>query len=170
MVNTNKALKDPTGQLFDQLEDVRAGMLGIQGSDQHMQPMSQFVDREAEMLRFITARDTDLVTAIGVGATAHFTITSTSQDFHACMSGPITQSQNREKLKELWGPMVGAWFEGGPEDPQVVLLEMPLQQAAIWASTNNSLRFGYEMIKASVSDEAKPDVGEHVIVDFRTAA
>jgi|AntRauMFilla1563_2_1112583.scaffolds.fasta_scaffold02998_2 general stress protein 26 len=170
MANVKRLHEDATGQLFAQLDDVRAGMLGVEGSAQHMQPMTHFADAETQTLWFITGRSTDLVAAIGAGRTAHFTITSTDQDYHACMSGPIRQSQDRARLDDLWSPMAGAWFDGGPDDPEVVLLEMPLRQAAIWASRGNVLRVGFEMAKAAIRSQDRPDVGDHVVVDFHATA
>jgi general stress protein 26 len=170
MANVQRLHDDATGQLFAQLDDVRAGMLGVMESAQHMQPMTHFADVETHTLWFITGRSSDLVAAIGEGRTAHFTITATDQDYHACMSGPIRQSKNRAKLDDLWSPLAGAWFDGGPDDPEVVLLEMPLQQAAIWASRGNALRVGFELAKAAISSQDRPDIGDHVVVDFTATA
>ena len=36
-----KAARDkPAEQLWDQLKDIKAGMLGVEGSGQHLQPMA----------------------------------------------------------------------------------------------------------------------------------
>jgi general stress protein 26 len=64
MADESKLLSNPEAALFDQLDDVRTGMLGIDGSDQHMQPMTHFADRDDKMIRFITARTTDLAKAL----------------------------------------------------------------------------------------------------------
>ncbi|MHA6263301.1 pyridoxamine 5'-phosphate oxidase family protein [Arenibacterium sp. CAU 1754] len=156
--------------LFDVLEDTRTGMLGITGSGQHFQPMTHFADADEKTLRFITARDTDLAKAVGLGGQAHYTLTNEDKGFYACVSGPIMASENQAKLKELWSPMVGAWFDGGPEDPEAVLLEMPLAEASIWQSTTSGLKFGFELARALMSDERKPDVGDHVVLNFGAAA
>ncbi|MCB1310742.1 MAG: pyridoxamine 5'-phosphate oxidase family protein [Sedimentitalea sp.] len=161
---------DPARRLFSTLADTPTGMLGIEGSGQHMQPMTHFADEATQTLWFITDRGTDLAAAVGSGGTAHFTVTSDDHEVFASMVGPITQSENQGKLKDLWSPMVGAWFEGGPEDPDALLLEMPLQQASIWITSGDVLKFGYEMAKAALRRDAKPDIGDHVVIDFRSAA
>ena len=66
--------------------------------------------------------------------------------------------------------MIGAWFKGGPEDPNAVLLELDITEAAMWASTRNPFRFGYEIAKANMDEDTMPDMGEHVVHSFRTAA
>jgi hypothetical protein len=45
MANEEKLTSNPAAALFDALDDVRTGMLGIHGSEQHLQPMTHFGDR-----------------------------------------------------------------------------------------------------------------------------
>jgi general stress protein 26 len=169
MANEEKLTKNPAGALFDALDDVRTGMLGIHGSDQHLQPMTHFGDREAGKIWFITARDTDLAKSVRAGKEARFTVVSTAQDFHACVAGKLSQVEDRKKIEEVWSPMIDAWFEGGLEDPNAVLLELDISEASMWASTSNPFRFGYQIAKANLTEGNQPDVGEHVVHNFRAA-
>ncbi|NSX53997.1 pyridoxamine 5'-phosphate oxidase family protein [Parasulfitobacter algicola] len=169
MADVQYAEEKPMDALFDQLDDIRNGMLSIKGSDQHPQPMTHFLDRETGVVWFITSRQTDLVAAIGQGATAQYTAVSPDQDFHISLQGPIIQTMDQKKLEELWGVMVSAWFEGDETDPDVILLKMTLGEAAIWSSTDNIAKLGYQLIKAHLNPEHTPDVGTHKIVDFRKA-
>ncbi|WP_208351440.1 pyridoxamine 5'-phosphate oxidase family protein [Pseudaestuariivita rosea] len=170
MSDIERAEDDPVGQLWDQLDNVRAGMLGIDHSDQHFQPMTHFIDREAECLWFITASDTDLVRAIGQGATAHYNAMGDNHDYHACLRGTIIQSSDTEKLDELWSVAAAAWFEEGREDPKVTLLQMTLRDGAIWASEGNAMIVGWKMIKAAMTSESHPAIGTQQIVSFNKAA
>ncbi|WP_108484525.1 pyridoxamine 5'-phosphate oxidase family protein [Oceaniglobus ichthyenteri] len=156
--------------LFEMMDDVRAGMLGVSESGQHMQPMTHFFDRDTATLWFITSKQTDLVRAVGMGATAHFTVTGEDHKAWTCMSGPISQSADRAKLDELWSVVSAAWFDEGREDPDVCLLQMPLREAALWTATGNPLMFGMEIAKANMTEDKKPDIGDHVIINFQTAA
>lgn len=170
MADTDKTKTDPRGQLFDQLDDLRAGMLGVAGSGQHFQPMAHYLDRESESLWFITSSETDLVEAIGTGAEAEFCITSTAQDYYASVKGPIHISDDETKLDELWNKVAAAWFEGGRENAKVTLVHMPIHEAAVWASTSSAIGFALEIARANLSKDRTPDVGEHKVIDFRTAA
>jgi len=51
------------------------------------------------------------------------------------------------------------WFDGGKDDPDVVLLRMPLHEAAVWLNEAGTLRFGIEMVRGAMSDH-DPEVGE----------
>jgi general stress protein 26 len=156
--------------LFDALKDDRAGMLGLSGTGEHMQPMTHFTDREAGCLWFITSRQTDLAHHLAIGPReAHFTARTGNGKIYACMSGHLTRAEDPEKLEELWSPMASMWFDGGKDDPDVLLLRMDLQEAAVWVNDAGALRFGIEMVRGATS-EHDPEVGEHGVVDLRAAA
>jgi general stress protein 26 len=165
MSDLDLARRDPEALLWRELDKLHAGMLGVEGSGQHMQPMAHHLDREGRRLWFLTKRDTDLVQALHPGAVAHFVIVSKAQDFHACMSGPLEVRQDRAKLDEIWSPVSGAWFEGGKDDPELVMLALELRSAAIWASTANTLAFAWEIAKANAT-QSMPDVGVRNEVEF----
>jgi general stress protein 26 len=170
MADTDRTKSDPKGLLFDELDDAREGMLGIDGSGQHFQPMTHNVDRSAEALWFITFRQSDLLDAIGAGADCHFTVVGKRGDFHACVRGRIAEVKDEAKLDELWNPVNNAWFAEGREDPNVVLLKLDLRDAAIWASTSSTVWFGLEILRANLSKDHVPDIGSHATVEFARAA
>ncbi|MGH1416635.1 MAG: pyridoxamine 5'-phosphate oxidase family protein [Geminicoccales bacterium] len=151
--------------LFDALEDERTGMLAISDRNSHAQPMTHYFDKDARMLRFITASDTGLARDVGTGAQAHFTLTTSDREVYACMSGPITASDDRNKLEDLWSPAAAMWFEGGIDDPKVLLLEMPLHEAAVWTVDANALQFGMEMLRANLGEHT-PDLGDHAVISL----
>ncbi|AXQ93805.1 pyridoxamine 5'-phosphate oxidase family protein [Cereibacter azotoformans] len=164
MADTKLAQTDPKAAFWKEVGKLRAGMLGIEGSGQHMQPMSHHCDETGGRIWFLTKRSTDLFKAVGPTSKAHFCIISPDQDFHACASGPVADEMDRAKLDEMWNPVVGAWFEG-KDDPDLVMLSVRLQSAAIWASTGSAARFAYEIAKANVTDH-DPDVGVHNVATF----
>ncbi|WP_121630796.1 pyridoxamine 5'-phosphate oxidase family protein [Tropicibacter alexandrii] len=158
-------------QLWDQLGDIRTGMLVVKDSGQHPQPMTHFADPENGAIWFITSRDTDLVGALRQGAEAGFTLVSGDGDYHVSLTGPLVPYESAEKLDELWNFAVAAWFEHGREDDNVQLLRYTPREAAIWASDGNPVLVGLKMMRAAMSDgESNPDVGTHRVITLRMAA
>ncbi|MCB2116995.1 MAG: pyridoxamine 5'-phosphate oxidase family protein [Rhodobacteraceae bacterium] len=156
--------EDPRRALFEALGAVRAGMLGIEGAAQHMQPMTHFPDAESGTLWFITSVKTDLARVVGIGRRARYAVIGMDHAFHASLEGAITQSDDRAKLEELWSSPVAAWFEGGIDDPDVCLLRFLPHEAALWETKVGALGFGLEMVHANLVPGHKPDLGDHVIV------
>ncbi len=166
MADTQRTLDDATGQLFEHMDDVKAGMLGVDGSGQHMQPMAHYIDRDTRSLWFITASDTDLVRAVGPGADAHHCVIGKNHDFYACLKGRLTVSADTEKLDEIWNAVAAAWFEDGRDDAKVTLLKMDLMEASVWSNTSSSMLFAFEIARANLSATHKPEIGEHKIIDL----
>jgi general stress protein 26 len=165
MADLDLARTDPEKLLWRELRDVRAGMLGVEQSYEHMQPMSHHADLTRRTLWFLTRKDTDLVERLPQGARAHFVIISKEQDFHACMSGVLVEQRDEEMLDEMWGRVAASWYDGGREDPNLAMLALKLDNAAIWASTSSSIAFAWEIAKANVTGGA-PDVGVRNEVTF----
>jgi general stress protein 26 len=166
MCDLDLARNDPEALLWKELEAVHAGMLGIEGSGQHLQPMAQQVDKAGRRLWFFTKRDSDLVQALRPGAKAHFAIVSKAQDFHACLTGPIREQLDRAVLDAHWNAHIAAWFEGGKDDPNLTMLAMDLEHARLWASTRNTLAYAWEIAKANAREEETPNVGVRADVPF----
>lgn len=164
MSKTQEAKEHPEEQLWRELKHVRAGMLGVEGSTDHLQPMTHFIDQENARLWFFVSRSADIVKETGTGAHAHFCMISKGQDYHACIMGNLSENTDRAKIDEYWNDVVAAWYNG-KDDPEVTLLRFDLVDAAIWASTRNPIKFAWEVQQAK--DSAKePDVGTRTKVEF----
>lgn len=156
-------------RLFDALDDTRVGMLGIDDSGQHMQPMTHFLDRDDSCMHFISATDTDLVRSLADGPRrAHFTLQDKGE-LYACIDGTLAQVEDPARLDALWSPAAAMWFDGGKDDPRVALLRMSISEAAVWTIDAGTLAFGIEMARGALGDH-DPEVGDHVVLNFPAAA
>ena len=168
---SNLSTADAKERMWDEIDDVKVGMLGMISSGQHLQPMSAYIDREAGALWFITATDTDLARAVGQGAQARYTTGGKNGDFWVDATGMMTVSQDEEKLDEIWNAIAAAWFPEGRESGRILLLRMDLQEAAIWTADASKIGFLWEIAKANLgATHETPDVGDHVVVNFAHAA
>lgn len=166
MASVTEARETPVAQLWDEIDDIHAGMLGLEGEAMHMQPMAPHVDRETNTIWFFTKKDTELVQKLRPGSRAHFCVVGKDHDYYACLSGTVVESRDPSKIEEYWSSMVAAWYHNGKADPALTMLALKVDDGEIWASTGNSLRFGWEIAKANFSDEKTPDVGVHQHLSF----
>jgi general stress protein 26 len=164
MSKVKKTEEHPEEQLWRELKHVNAGMIGIQGSHSHMQPMAHMCDQDGAKLWFFTGRSGDFFKEAGSGSRAHFCLVGKKHDYHACLSGELRESRDRSKIDEFWNDMAAAWWKG-KDDPDLALLEFDLEDAAIWASTRNPIKFAWEIQRAKSSDHG-PDIGARAHVDF----
>lgn len=168
MVDLNETQNHPDKQFFEQLDDVPAGMLHLEGASLHAQPMAASRGEGTNSLFIFAKSDSELVQEIRKGhATAHYSVVGKNHDFHACAMGHIHETQDKSKIDAFWNPVVAAWYEEGKEDPLLVLLQLDLETAEVWGSTGSSVKFGWEIAKANLIDDKTPDVGVHTSVKFR---
>lgn len=159
MASLTEAREAPERQLWDEIDKLHAGMLGIEGAHMHFQPMAPHVDRKTSTIWFFTKSDTDLVKAIGAGSRAHFCVVGKDHDYHACLAGALEVRLDPAKRDEYWSAVNAAWYEHGKDDPLLTMLALRVDDAEIWASTDSSLKFGWEIAKANLNDEKMPEVG-----------
>jgi general stress protein 26 len=168
MVDLNATQNHPDKQFFDELEKARAGMLYLDGSGLHAQPMTGERRDGTKSVFFFSKNDSELYEAMKTGKhDAHFILVGKDHDFHACVMGSLKENKDPALVDELWNPMVAAWYDGGKEDPTMTLLELDLENGRVWGSTDSSTRFGWEIAKSNLIDEKTPDVGVQTDVKFR---
>lgn len=157
-------MSDHKETFWDRLEDINAGMLGLNATARFL-PMSHYADDDTNTLWFITAKGTDLVKALQGGPQdgTHI-VSSEKKGLYARIAGRLSLSDDKEQLDELWNTIASSWFEDGPQDPDVQLVRMDLTDAEVWA-TEGSLSFLYEIAKSKVTG-SKPDMGDHFSLTF----
>jgi general stress protein 26 len=74
--------------------------------------------------------------------------------------------QDRDKVEQLWNPMVEAWFPEGKDSPNVGLLFVESDTAEYWDTPGGKVASALAFVKAKVTGD-KPDVGESEDVDLR---
>lgn len=148
---------DVRDRLWDAIDDHHTGMLGVQGSDQHFQPMTAFVERDSNVLWFFTRKDTDLAGSLASGQAATFIFMD--RKLQACLDGRLSLNHDRERIDRFWNAHVAAWYPEGKDDPQLTLLRLDLDEAAVWITEGGLIKYALEVAKANAS-KSTPDVGE----------
>ncbi len=166
MNHLDKLSRDPRAVVFDVMEEVRAGMLGLTAAGEGPQPMTHFADAESGLIWFISSTETDLVQSLDAGEDADYLLVAKDHDAHIHLHGKLYHDQDAAQLDLLWNPVIGAWFEGGRDDPHVALLRFAPEVAHIWASSTSTLKFGIEMARAKLDATHKPDIGRKATVRF----
>ena len=126
-------------------------MLGLARVEEgHAQPMTaQLGDREGRgPVWFFTAKDTDLVRALGGGGPASMQFAAKGHDLFASVEGRLVPDHDRSTIDRLWNRFVAAWFEGGKDDPKLQLIRFEPEAAQIWLN-ENSLFAGVKMLLGS---------------------
>jgi general stress protein 26 len=130
------------------LRSERTVMLGLTGaSDGHSQPMTAIVEgeRESGPIWIFSARDVELVKALGMGKDAAAQFVARDHSLFATLSGRLTPDDDKVVIDRLWNPFIAAWYRGGKSDPELRLLRFDPDHAQIWLN-ENSVFAGIKMI------------------------
>lgn len=129
-------------------------------ADDRSRPMTAQIDGDADAgpIYFFGGKDSSLYTKMGTSsAPAEFTLVPKGHDLFAAVEGELSVCHDNAVLERLWNPFVAAWYPGGKDDPNLVLLKMEIGDAKVWLS-GNSLVAGIKMLlgmdpKKSYSDK-----------------
>jgi general stress protein 26 len=144
-------------QFWKELADNPIVMLGQTGARQHQIPMHAQLDSDANSA-FWFFTTTDNRVAGGGSAMAQFV----SKDHHlfACISGTLRPESDRAVLDRLWSNAVAAWYDGGKDDPKLLLLRFELENAEIWTADPGiagkfKLAVGMKIKESDIGEHAK---------------
>ncbi len=143
--------QDIEAKFWKVLRSDRTMMLGLNGvADGHTRPMTAQVDGDADRgpIWFFGARDSALVRALSKGDRAIATFASKDHDLFATIHGALAIDDDRAVIDRLWNRFVAAWYEGGKDDPNLVLLRFDAERAEIWLDAS-SLIAGIKMLFGS---------------------
>ncbi|WP_395670397.1 pyridoxamine 5'-phosphate oxidase family protein [Phenylobacterium sp.] len=145
-------------RLWKDIEDHRTGMLGLMRDDQHFQPMTAYVERDANQVWFFTYKDTDLAETVGATG-GHAMFVYQGKDLQACIGGHLTVRHDPERIERYWSPVVAAWYPEGKDDPRLTLLCLDCEDAQVWVTEAGPLRFAFEIARANAT-KTRPDLGD----------
>jgi hypothetical protein len=61
---------------------------------------------------------------------------------------------------------MSTWFPQGPDDPEVALLKVSVDQAEYWDSPSSTMVYAYGYVKAKLTGQS-PDPGDNAKIAFQ---
>jgi general stress protein 26 len=116
---------------------VMLGLVGVE--EEHSQPMTAQLgdDEENGPIWFFTAKDTNLVHALGQGHRAVASFASKGHEVFASIHGELAPDNDPAMIDRLWNPFVAAWYQDGKNDPKLQLIRFDPERAHIWLNERN---------------------------------
>jgi general stress protein 26 len=134
-------------------------MLGLSGVDEsHTRPMTAQVEGDHGPIWFFTSTESQLVQQLSGAGRVVATFSSKGHDVFAAIHGNLVVDNDRAAIDRLWNRFVAAWYEGGKDDPKLVLLRLDAEHAEIWKD-GSSLWAGIKMLLGS---DPKQDYKDNV--------
>lgn len=108
---------------------------------------------------FIAERDSDQAQELQQNPAVN--VAYSGSDSWVSVAGTARVVNDEAKLKELWDTFSGAWLEGGPENPNNILIEITGHSAEYWDTPGGGkVTQAANFVKAKVTgDTLKGDQG-----------
>lgn len=62
------------------------------------------------------------------------------------INGQATITRDREKIEELWSPLVRTWFTEGKEDPRITIIKVTPTEGYYWDTKHSTAVAGVKML------------------------
>jgi general stress protein 26 len=136
-------------------------MIGLDGvEDGHARPMTAQFDGDRGPIWFFTAKDNGIVRKLGQGDRAIATFASKGHDLFATVHGSLSVDNDRRIVDRLWNRWIAAWYEGGKDDPKLVLLRFDMERAEIWLDASSVMAGIKMLLGGDPKEQYKDNVAE----------
>ena len=135
------------------IDDVGICMFLTFGNDgkHSARPMATIhVDDDATVW-FFTNKKSHKVEEIKRLRAVHLIYSHPGKDSYLDIWGNTELVEDKAKIKELWNPIVKAWFPEGSDDPDLCLLKVSPVKAFYWDSTSSKMIEGIKVIASLVT-------------------
>lgn len=127
-------------KFWDALSSDRTMMLGLHAVEEgHTRPMTAMLDESRSSMWFFTVKDNAMVHQLDQGHRAVASFTGRDHDLFATIHGTLLVESDPAMIDRLWNSHVAAWYDGGRDDPNIVLLRLDPDQAEIWENASSLL-------------------------------
>lgn len=161
--NHNPTHDEAVKKLRELIKDIKFAMLTTVDTDGSLRsrPMvTQQVEFDGD-LWFFTDKTTQKIDQILHDKEVNVSYADPGKDRYVSASGKAHIIRDRAKIKEFWNPMYTIWFPEGVEDPNLVLIKIPIEQAEYWSAPEAKFVQIYGFIKSLIIGKRPVDVAEH---------
>jgi general stress protein 26 len=169
-MNTAKIDAQATAKLAELIKDIRIAMLTTVAPDGALRsrPMATQEESFDGDLWFFTSDDSPKTDEIAQEHQVNLSYADPKQNRYVSISGTGVITRNPVKARELWKPILKAWFPRGLEDPHLALLHVQVEHAEYWDAPSSKMVQLYGLAKAAISGTPPKNLGEHEKLNIRS--
>ena len=142
-------------------EDIRFCMYAtIKDGKIESRPMTTLDIDDDGNVWFFTSRQTAIGHETSWNEPVSLIYSDPKNNSYISVSGNASIVNDENKKVELWNPVSKAWFPGGKDDPNLVVLKVTTDEAAYWDSSSSKMVVFFSILKAAVTGTT-PNEGDH---------
>jgi general stress protein 26 len=163
----------PTGQeaqarFAEMVRGMRSAMLTTVGPDGSLRsrPLTTRDVGDDGMLWFLLAADSGAVQDLLVRTEVNVAYASPDDARWVSVSGVGALIRDPDRVRELWNPVSATWFPAGPEDPQIRVLRVTVEDVHYWDAPASRMVRLAGFVKALVTGD-RDALGHEEALDLR---
>ena len=160
--------ENPAKVLNDKIKDIRIAMLTTQEADGKLisRPMgTQQIEFDGD-LWFFTQESSPKVDQVQEHRQVNVAYAKPDDNRFVSVSGTAVIVHDKQKMQELWNPILKAWFPKGLEDPELALLKVNVTGAEYWDTPSSKVVQLVGFAKAIVTGKPASNIGENEKLDL----
>ena len=83
-----------------------------------------------------------------------------SDNTYACIKGHAKVTDNSQKEKEYWNPILKAWFPKGLDDPKMTMVKVRPFHGEMWDDSSSKMVNFFKIVRAAITG-GEYDAGDH---------
>lgn len=128
-------------KLNEMIKDIRIAMLTTHDQEGFLRSRPM-VTQQAPfdgILWFFTRASGETSAEIRNNQKVNLSYADHDKSIYVSLAGEAEIVRDSQKARTLWNTFVQAWFPNGPEDPDLALLKVTVQQAEYWDSPSSKM-------------------------------
>ena len=126
----------------------------------HSRPMTTIQIDEENAIWFFCSKQTDIIDELKANQQVCLNYSDPKSQDYLCVMGNAALIDDRDKIKELWDPVVSDFFTDGITDQDIVLIKATPIEASYWNVGTKKMETLFEMIDSMLSHD-KLQESEH---------
>ena len=161
------SMNETQKELWERIEEVRTAMMTTVELDGSLRsrPMWTQGDEFDGSLWFFASDDGALAEELASEARVGLSYGAPDKDLYVSVSGRGELVRDQAKAREMWNVFAEAWFPGGADDPNLVLVRVDVEQAQYWEDKKPKILQFAEIVIGAVTGNP-PKSGDEKKLDF----
>jgi general stress protein 26 len=130
-----------------------------------LRPMTAQIEVDRGPIWFFTSTESGLADSSADNGYALATFAAKGHELFARLEGTVRRDDDRAVIDRLWNRFIAAWYEGGKDDPKLVLLRFDADRAEVWLN-ESSLFTGIKLMLGMDPKESYKDL----VADLRLSS
>lgn len=152
-------------KLHDLIKDIRFAMFTTRAANGTLRsrPMTTQGDRseQQDCLWFFASRSGEPVAELQADPIVNLAYADPGSDTYVSVCGSATVVEDPVRKQQMWSKFAQAWFPDGPDDPDLALVRVQINEAEYWDVKESKPTQLFKMAKAVFTKEPPTGMGDH---------